>query len=66
MITFVDLAGWGAHSCSADDQGGGAKRVLREALGMTQLGHHRWALVGELETERTVVLRTCGVDLHRL
>ena len=58
MTTFVDLAACGSHSRSAGDQRGGTKRVLREVLGMTQPGHHRWALVGgflKLETARTQV-----------
>lgn len=56
MITFVDIAECGSHSRS--DQGGGTQRVLREVLGMTQLEHHCWALVGsflKLETARTQV-----------
>ena len=65
MITFVDdLAEWGSHSCSGDDQWGGAKRVLRE---MTQLGHHRRALVGGFEMEKMVAVRTRSAEsLHQL
>jgi len=63
MITFVNLAERGSHSYSAaDDQWGGAKRVLRE---MTQLA--RRALAGGFEMEKTVAVRTRSVEiLHQL